>query len=148
MNTFRKKFFNMLEEAPEDESVIDPGVMDEPTGDEALTGAVEPETDIASLGAPDNPEVALRKQQSQRTIATLDTWIGEISNFIEYLNGTDEGSINYSLNSADCDSLMTDVQRSESKKISRLAQDLSSLEESLKQYLLLARRKETNADSI
>lgn len=148
MNTFRKKFFNILEEAPEDESVIDPAVMDEPTGDDALTGAVDPATDVAALGAPDNPEVALRKQQSQRTIATLETWIGEISNFIDYLNGTDEGSINFSLNAADCDSLMTDVQRSESKKISRLAQDLSSLEESLKQYLLLARRKETNADSI
>ena len=55
---------------------------------------------------------------------------------------------NFAINSSDCDSIFTDIQRSESKKISRLAQDLSSLGESLKQYLLLAKRKESGADSI
>jgi hypothetical protein len=40
------------------------------------------------------------------------------------------------LNNADCDTLFNDVGRSETKKISRIAQDLSALVESLKGYLL------------
>lgn len=149
MSTFRNKFFNILSEAPEDIAPIaaDPAA-DIPPEDVAMADELDPGTDPAALGAPDNPELALKQQQSARTISTLETWIGEVENFIDYLNGTDEGSINFALNAADCDSLMTDVQRSESKKISRLAQDLSSLGESLKQYLLLAKRKETHSDSI
>jgi len=143
---FRKKFLDLINEAPEDVAVTEPTLDD--TEQQAVADTLEPETDPQALAVPDNPEIALRQQQSQRTIQSLTTWINEIGNFIEYLNGTDDGSINHALNAADCDSLMTDVQRSESKKISRLAQDLSSLEESLKQYLLLARRKETNSDSI
>ena len=143
---FRKKFLDLINEAPEDVAVAEPALDD--TEQQAVADTLEPETDPQALAVPDNPEIALRQQQSQRTIQSLTTWINEIANFIEYLNGTDDGSINHALNAADCDSLMTDVQRSESKKISRLAQDLSSLEESLKQYLLLARRKETNSDSI
>lgn len=149
MNLFEKKFLTILSEAPED-AIPAPDVDILSSSDEtnAIQDTLEPTTDPQSLDVPDNPELALKQQQSQRTIATLETWISEVENFIDYLNGTDEGSINFALNSADCDSLMTDVQRSESKKISRLAQDLSSLSESLKQYLLLARRKETNRDSI
>lgn len=146
MSTFRNKFFNILSEAPEDIPPVAAEVA--PAEDAAMATELDPGTDPAALGAPDNPELALKRQQSMRTIQTLETWIGEVENFIDYLNGTDEGSINFALNAADCDSLMTDVQRSESKKISRLAQDLSSLGESLKQYLLLAKRKETHSDSI
>ena len=149
MNLFEKKFLNILHEAPE--AAVDPAAaVDVPADQEAAAVAdtMEPATSPDALAVPDNPEVALKKQQSERTISTIQTWIGEVEGFIDYLNGTDEGSINFTLNSADCDSLITDIQRSESKKISRLAQDLSSLGESLKQYLLLARRKEQNSDSI
>lgn len=149
MNTFRKRFLGLLEEAPEDMNPdIAPAPVEEAPEDAAMASDLDPATDPDALGAPDNPEMALKKQQSQRTINTLTTWIGEVEGFIDYLNGTEDGSINFALNAADCDSLMTDVQRSESKKISRLAQDLSSLSEALKQYLLLARRKENNSDSI
>jgi hypothetical protein len=146
MNVFKKKFLDVLEEAPIT-------TLDDPEGIEAAEGAamadtLEPETAPTALSIPDNPEVALRKQQTERTISSLKTWIGEVEGFIDYLNGVDEGSINYALNTADCDSLMSDVQRSESKKISRLAQDLSSLGEALKQYLLLANRKQTHSDTI
>lgn len=146
MNSFRKRFLGLLEEAPED-TIVAPEI-DAGAEQAAVADTMDQPEAAEQLTIPDNPEIALKQQQTQRTIQTLTTWIGEVENFIDYLNGTDEGSINYALNSADCDSLMTDIQRSESKKISRLAQDLSSLGESLKQYLLLARRKESNSDSI
>lgn len=151
MNLFRNKFLTTLAEDRGPTEPVGPELAEELGGegeDAAVANTLDPATDPASLDVPTNPEIALRQQQSQRTIQTITTWIGEVGNFIDYLNGTEDGSINFSLNSADCDSLMTDIQRSESKKISRLAQDLSSLEESLKQYLLLARRKESGADSI
>lgn len=144
MNSFRNKFLGLLNEAPED-TIVAPETGAEQA---AVADTMDQPEAAEQLAIPDNPEIALKQQQAQRTIQTLTTWIGEVENFIDYLNGTDEGSINFALNSADCDSLMTDIQRSESKKISRLAQDLSSLGESLKQYLLLARRKESNSDSI
>ena len=56
--------------------------------------------------------------------------------------------MNYMLNKADCDSVMADIRRSESKKISRLAQDLSGLGESLKQYLLTAQQKKDTNETI
>ena len=151
MNLFRKKFLTSLSEDRAPGDPVDPGLAEELDGegdDAAVANTLDPTTDPAALAVPSNPEIALKQQQNERTIQTITTWIGEVSNFIDYLNGTEDGSINFILNSADCDSLLTDIQRSESKKISRLAQDLSSLEESLKQYLLLARRNESNSDSI
>lgn len=146
MNSFRTKFLELLEDAPLD---VAPPPVDTASNDQAAAAAVmDDPAAVDALTVPDNPELALKKQQNVKTITTITNWIGEVEGFIDYLNGTDEGSINYALNAADCDSLMTDIQRSESKKISRLAQDLSSLGESLKQYLLLARRKQGNSDSI
>lgn len=147
MNLFRTKFFDIISEA-EEAGTSDPLAVAPGAEDQAAAGVMDQPDSLNDLSVPDNPEIALKQQQSARTIQTLTTWIGEVENFIDYLNGTEEGSINYSINSADCDSLLTDIQRSESKKISRLAQDLSSLGESLKQYLLLARRKENNSESI
>jgi len=149
MNVFQKKFFNIITEAPELPE-LDPTAQltQDPAGEAEAANNTLDGGSIEQMSAPDNPEIALKHQQTQRTIQTLTTWIGEVENFIDYLNGTEDGSINYAINSADCDSILTDIQRSESKKISRLAQDLSSLGESLKQYLLLAKRKESGADSI
>lgn len=147
MKTFQKRFLTVLEEAPAVEE--DPAIATDAGAEEtAIADTLEPTTDPAALAIPDNPEVALKKQQTQRTIQTITTWISEVEGFIDYLNGTEDGSINFALNSAECDSLLSDIQRSESKKISRLAQDMSSLGEALKQYLLLAKRKESGADSI
>lgn len=146
MNLFKKRFEKSL--VLEDDQPLDIDLGGPEEEQEAVSNTLDPQTDPQALDVPDNPEIALKQQQNERTIQTITTWIGEISNFIEYLNGTEEGSVNFTINSADCDSLLTDIQRSESKKISRLAQDLSSLEESLKQYLLLAKKKQTNRDSI
>lgn len=145
MNLFQKKFFSIVNEQPELPAEEPSASADE---EQAVADTMDDPAQAAELTIPDNPEIALKRQQSERTITTLTTWINEVENFIDYLNGTEEGSVNAQLNAADCDSILTDIQRSESKKISRLAQDLSSLGESLKQYLLLARRKDSGNDSI
>lgn len=90
---------------------------------------------------PENPGLAQQKQKFTKTLQTLRSWIDRTEGWIEDLNGLNPGSMNSILNSVDCDSILADVQRSESKKISRLAQDMSSLSEALKQYLLQAQQK-------
>jgi len=66
----------------------------------------------------------------------LNSWIGQIDEFINFLNGTNENSIQSKLHAASCDTMFEDIARSEKKKISRLAAELSSLSESFKGYLI------------
>jgi hypothetical protein len=151
MTGFRKKFFDSLLK----EADIPPveGVPGEDTSDasdeEAFNQGLDSDTPPEAFDdVPANPEISIRQQQTAQTTATLQEWISEVENFISFLNGLDEGSMNYKLNQSDCDSIMADVRRSETKKISRLAQDLSSLGEALKQYLLGAERKAEDSGSI
>lgn len=138
MNIFSKKFFTLINE--QEEPV--PGSEQDQLG-------TEPETPEGTFDDVDpNPMATLQKQQNDTTIQTLQTWIGSVEEFIEFLNGLDNDSVNSQINKADCDSIMADVQRSESKKISRLAQDLSSLSESLKQYLIVANNKQQATQTI
>ena len=138
MSIFGKKFFTIINE----QDVPVPGSEQDVLGTEPST----PQGTFDDIGP--SPIAALQQQQNVNTIATLQDWIGNVEGFIGFLNGLDEGSVNSQINKADCDSIMADVQRSESKKISRLAQDLSSLSESLKQYLIVANNKSASAQTI
>lgn len=147
MSTFQKKFFKLLE-APEDLPPLD---MDgDAEGDEAaFNDGLDQNTDPNDFNdVPDNPINDLRKQQYGQTIQKLEGWITQVEGWVDTLNGLGEGSMNAELSKADCDSVMADVRRSESKKISRLAQDLSALGESLKQYLLSAQQKRDTNETL
>lgn len=142
MNTFQKKFFKLLE-APDDEA--DPlGLPSEPVGggDEAAfeAGLDQDTSPEAFDDVPDNPVNNYKREQATNAIGKIEGWIGQVEQWIDQLNGVGTGSMNEMLAQADCDSILNDIHRSESKKIGRLAQDLSSLSESLKQYLLTAQR--------
>ena len=132
MNPFEKKFILMLEQ---EEDMVPPAPVDnvDPT-----VGGDEPDLD-ATVNAvddvPDNPGVSWRKDQNNQQRATIESWVVKVGEFVEYLNGT-EGSIQKQLADADCDTMFNEVSRSETKKITRIAQDLSALEQSLKGYLI------------
>ena len=132
MNPFEKKFILMLEQ---EEDMVPPAPVD--NVDPAI-GGDEPDLD-ATVNAvddvPDNPGVSWRKDQNNQQRATIESWVVKVGEFVEYLNGT-EGSIQKQLADADCDTMFNEVSRSETKKITRIAQDLSALEQSLKGYLI------------
>lgn len=131
-NTFRKIIV-------EEDDMLPPSEAED---NEALEAGLEPETDPSTFNdVPDNPMGGIEANATTDSVGKLNQWITKIEEFIEYLNGLSPNSVNFELNRADCSSIMSDVQRSESKKISRVAQDLSSLSEALKQYLLGAERK-------
>ena len=132
MTYFEQKFNKILLEQPMD---MPPGA--EP---EAGTPTSEPTPDVDTAAmiddVSDNPAVNYKKEQHSAQSQQIEQWLGKITDFNEFLNGLGGSSMQAQLNNADCDTLFNDVARSETKKISRVAQDLSALIESLKGYLL------------
>ena len=132
MTYFEQKFNKLLLEQPMD---LPPGA--EP---EAATPPSEPTPDVDTAAAindvGDNPAINYKKEQHAAQSQQIEQWLSQITEFNEFLNGLGGNSMQAILNKADCDTLFNDVARSETKKISRVAQDLSALIESLKGYLL------------
>lgn len=143
MSYFQTRFLKVLneEDALGDESR---------EGDqEAFNASLDDGTDPQEFNdVPANPMADYEAKQAANTISVLTNWVGNVEGFIEQLNGLSPDSMNAQLNSTDCGSILSDVARSESKKISRIAQDLSSLGEALKQYLLTAQNKDSRKDNI
>jgi len=75
-------------------------------------------------------------EHKHKQIGELKAWIATIDNFIEFLNAPTPDSLQSKLHAAGCDTMFDDIARSEKKKISRLAAELSSLSESMKGYLI------------
>jgi len=135
MSIFEKKFITLMEqpvEAPSPEAIpeepVDPTDPSIPTSD-TLTA-------IDDVG--DNPSIGWRKETNSKQRDQIQGWIGQLETFNGFLNGVDSNSMQAQLNNADCDTLFNGVSKSETKKISRIAQDISGLVESLKGYLLSA----------
>lgn len=127
-DTFRKYFTSILEA---DEEL--------PASDaEAMQTQLDAETDPKALDTqPVPPDVeAAKGAHTAAQKKSLNEWIGKIAEFINYLNGVDGNSVQSQLANAGCDSLFEKVASSEKKRIARVAMELSSLNESLKGYLI------------
>lgn len=113
---------------------------EEVTDKEAFTATLDPGTDPGEFDSATNPQIpegpskeeVVRDQQ----ITTLQGWVTQVTEFISFLNGLESDSVQKQLNDAECDTLFNDIARGETKRIARLAQDLSGLNESFKGYLL------------
>ena len=135
MNIFEKKFAMLLEQPEPPMPVEEPPVAPVgPVGGEDDT-IVSPDV-VDDVG--NNPSLSWRKPANSKQRQTIQEWLGRIEEFNAFLNGLEGNSMQSQLNNGDCDTLFNDVSRSETKKISRIAQDLSALGESLKGYILSA----------
>jgi len=138
MATSFQKAFRTLIEADLKPVLDETPDKDAPKTDrEALAGELEQTTpedfDVQVAKRPE--EIDPRKVEQ---IKKLQHWIHEFNEFTKFLNGTDSSSLQYQLNAAPEESLFGDIARSEKKKISRIAADLSAMAEGLKGYLLSA----------
>lgn len=128
MKHYLQRFNNILE------------AEEEITDKEAFAATLDPETDPGEFDAATNPELPTGPSKEEiikdRQISTLQSWVTKVTEFISFLNGLDSDSIQKQLNDAECDTLFNDIARGETKRIARLAQDLSGLNESFKGYLL------------
>ena len=127
-----KSRFNFVLEADDDVAVVVPD-SDKEAMAQTLNTAKPEDFDV---------QAAERQKKVDHVkigqITTLNEWIKQIDQFIEFLNGTESNSIQMQLHSASCDSMFESIARSEKKKIARLAADLGSLNASFKGYLISA----------
>jgi len=106
--------------------------IEELTDQEAMAGELEPETDPTDFDV-DTPSTPVANGQKEM-FDELSSWIEEMDRFSEYLNGT-ESSIQTKLNQAEDDTLFASISNAETKKIARVAMEISSLNEIFKGYL-------------
>lgn len=127
MNVFRKRFVKVVEaanEADADRAAM-AATLDQGTAPTAF-----------DVKAPTLSTTDVLKQSYEMQASELQAWIGEIENFVQYINGDTDASIQSKLHSASCDTMFEKIASSESKKIARVASELSALVQSFKGYLI------------
>lgn len=135
MSLFKNKFKALLEQ---DEQEIKPPV--EPADGSPLDGELDPQTTPEDFGAAVNPEedISTIKQQSlESQKQQLQGWIQKVEEFVEFINGVNDSSLQSMLHNCPCDTMFEKIASSETKKIARVAVDLSALSEALKGYLIV-----------
>ena len=127
MSLYQKRFKKFLSE--QDEQDI------EMTDQEAMASTLDPETspEDFDVQAPVSSQGAIGAQ-SKQMFDELNGWIEELDRFADYLSGTTD-SIQTSLNAAESDTIFDSISNAETKKIARVAMEISSLSEILKGYL-------------
>jgi hypothetical protein len=126
MSLYQKRFKKFLSEQDDENTEL--------TDQEAMASTLDPETSPedfdVDVPAGDDPV----STQSKQMFEELSSWINEMDRFGDYLNGT-TNSIQTSLNSAEPDTIFDSISNAETKKIARVAMEVSSLSEILKGYL-------------
>lgn len=138
MKAFNHRVFHLLEQDEPENPELD--IRPDDIGDEdAFASSLDDGTNPQDFdtntptGAPAvSPEEQIREKQVQQ----LGQWIEKLTSFTTYLNGVDNNSIQKVLNDAGEGSLFAEIARGERKRIARLAQEMSSLTESFKGYML------------
>lgn len=125
MSLFATKFQRLLEQ---DEASTDQAAM----ASELDKGSAPQDFDVQ--GAPQVDQARASHNAAQKQ--TLQGWIQKVAEFVDFLNGTTDQSVQSQLAAASCDTLFEKVASSEKKRIARVAMELSSLNESLKGYLI------------
>jgi len=135
MSLFTKRFNTLLEaDTITEQEQPEPPI----TPDEALQSELDPGTDPAALGASVQAADVETAKMSDLTNQKeeLKQWIAKIEEFIDFLNGVNENSIQTKLHNAGCDSMFEKIASSETKRVARVAVELSALAESFKGFLI------------
>lgn len=126
MSTYSNRFLHIIEQ-------------DELTDKQAMVAELDPGTNPEEfdVDVPDNLHTNTN-QVNQQMYGKLESWIKEIDSFLEFINGTGPESMQSILNQAEPDTIFDAIGNSETKKIARVAMEMSSLNEILKGYLASA----------
>jgi hypothetical protein len=130
MSRYEKRFLRVLNEQ-DDDRVAMLSTLDKGTDpDEFDVGAGNMEVDDVAAAAAD----AISKQ-AQQMKDQITSWVVRCDEFLEFLNGTESGSIQYALANAKADTILDRMKQSEQRKIGRVATELAALAESFKTYV-------------
>ena len=133
MTKFERRFFKSLNEQSE-ERVAFEAELDDDTD----AGEFDVNVDVDETVVEDDPNVKAAVAVGERNAAMkakLEGWVGEIEQFLEYLNGSTPDSIQTILATAEADTIFDRMKASEQRKIARVATELAALNESFKGYL-------------
>lgn len=134
-NLFQKAFVHVLREAPEPvEADPTAGISDSDAMAQTLDKGTNPADFDADTGAAADHMAATSKMQANM-VNSLKGWISQLEQFSTFLNGTDENSLQSKLKNSVPDTLFDKIRVAETKKIARVAMEISSLNEMLKGYL-------------
>ena len=126
MSLYQKRFKKFLSEQDDENTEL--------TDQEAMASTLDPETSPNEFDVEAPAGDSPINSQSKEMFEELNSWIQEMDRFSNYLNGTDD-SIQTSLNAAEPDTIFDSISNAETKKIARVAMEISSLSEILKGYL-------------
>jgi len=105
----------------------------------------------ASLDPNTNPDTFNVEPQapgySQRYAEKAKSWIKKIEDFSEWINGTEAGSLNKQINDLDVEGGPLEGISKSSHTLTKIAEDLAALTETLKGYILSADRKNKEAQN-
>ena len=128
MSLYQKRFKKFLSEQDDENTEL--------TDQEAMASTLDPETspEEFDVDVPEGGGDSPISSQSKQMFEELNSWIQEFDRFSDYLNGTND-SIQTSLNAAEPDTIFDSISNAETKKIARVAMEISSLSEIFKGYL-------------
>lgn len=133
-NIFKKAFLRVLaEQVPLGLSNAEPEMSDA----DAMKSTLDKGTDPAMLDVHAASREAAEKQVAAQVhmIEKLSEWVGKIEEFNKFLNDPNADSVQSILNGAVPETILDKIRTSEAKRISRVASELSALNEMLKGYL-------------
>jgi hypothetical protein len=136
-NLFKKAFINVLHEAPEDLGLPPAGGSDADAMASTLDKGTNPEDFNVDANAASDHMQATSKMQANM-VSSLQSWITKMEEMAEYLNGTGNESVQSKLKNCVPDTLFDKIRVAETKKIARVAMEITSLNEMLKGYLASA----------
>ena len=137
MSLFKHRFNTILEA----EAKAPVPAEETPTPEEALKAELDPGTDPNALGAQASAALAnvqaLKDANAAQQQTEVQDWVAKINDFIAFLNDPQGPSVNNKLHDAPCDTMYDKIASSESKKISRIAVELSGLAQALNGFLIV-----------
>lgn len=135
-NLFKKAFFRVINEADAAPALPAPTDPSQMSDADAMASTLDPGTDPQDLDIhAGSREAALASAKSHAMMAdVLNNWISKIDEFIDFLNGQQEDSVQTQLAKADDKSLFGAIKTAESKKIGLVCKELAGFAQMLKTY--------------
>lgn len=132
-DAYYKRFHKILVEGlqdidPEREKAAMSGTLDDNTPPEAF----DVDQDTQSVDASVKQAISEREAQM---IGKINNWIANMEQFRDFLNGTDNDSIQKNLATAESETILDKMRNAEQRKIARVATELAALIESFKGYI-------------
>ena len=134
-NLFEKAFVHVLREAPEP---VQQDPASELSDADAMAQTLDKGTDPSDFDgdtAAAADHMAATSKMQANMVSSLKSWISQLEQFSKFLNGTDPSSVQSKLKDCVPDTLFDKIRVAETKKIARVAMEISSLNEMLKGYL-------------